>query len=98
MTAPIHQALADKGLLPAAHLADAGYVDADLLISSHRDHEIDRRMPIAFASRRVREAAARRPGSRLGSSGKGKYFPRISGATVELHSGFTHGERIYWDI
>jgi transposase len=41
MTAPIHQALADKGLLPAAHLADAGYVDADLLISSHRDHEID---------------------------------------------------------
>lgn len=39
MTAPIHQALADKGLLPAAHLADAGYVD--LLISSHRDHEID---------------------------------------------------------
>lgn len=41
MTAPIHQALADKGLLPAGHLADAGYVDADLLISSHRDHEID---------------------------------------------------------
>ena len=41
MTAAIHQALADKGLLPAAHLADAGYVDADLLISSHSDHEID---------------------------------------------------------
>jgi transposase len=34
MTAPIHQALADKGLAPSTHLADAGYVDAELLVAS----------------------------------------------------------------
>lgn len=33
----IHQKLADKGLLPAEHFMDAGYVDADLLVASQRD-------------------------------------------------------------
>ncbi len=40
LTAPIQQALADKHLLPAAHLVDAGYVDADLLVTSQRDHQL----------------------------------------------------------
>ena len=30
MTAPVHEALRAKGLLPEVHLVDAGYVDADL--------------------------------------------------------------------
>jgi transposase len=33
-TAGIHKCLADKGLLPAEHFVDAGYVDAALLVDS----------------------------------------------------------------
>lgn len=33
---PIHQALANKELLPAEHLVDAGYPDADALVSSQQ--------------------------------------------------------------
>lgn len=40
LTAPIQQALADKHLLPAEQLVDAGYVDADLLVTSQRDHQL----------------------------------------------------------
>lgn len=38
---PIHRALEEKGLLPGTHLADTGYVDAELLVASKRDYEID---------------------------------------------------------
>jgi transposase len=41
MTAPIHQALADRELSPATHLLDAGYVDAEIVVSSLLDHNID---------------------------------------------------------
>jgi transposase len=41
MTAPIHEALAAKALLPSTHLVDAGYVDATLLVSSPHDHQVD---------------------------------------------------------
>jgi transposase len=41
MTAPIHEALAAKALLPRTHLVDAGYVDATLLVSSPKDHQVD---------------------------------------------------------
>jgi transposase len=34
MTAPIHQALAEKDCLPQTHLVDAGYVDADSIVES----------------------------------------------------------------
>src|SRR5207237_843430 len=34
MTAPVHEALRAKDLLPGTHLVDAGYVDADLLIDA----------------------------------------------------------------
>src|SRR5689334_10755108 len=37
----IHAALAGKGLGPAEHLADAAYVDAELLVRSREDHGID---------------------------------------------------------
>jgi transposase len=41
MTAPIHQALANRELSPATHLLDAGYVDAAIVISSLAEHNID---------------------------------------------------------
>ncbi len=40
-TAPIHAALETKGLLPACHIVDTGYVDAELLAVSQRDYGID---------------------------------------------------------
>jgi transposase len=39
--APIHQALAQRDLLPREHLMDAGYVDADLVVEAQRDYAID---------------------------------------------------------
>jgi len=41
MTAPIHEALAEKECLPDTHLADAGYVDAEQLVASQSKHGID---------------------------------------------------------
>jgi transposase len=41
MTATIHTALDKKGFLPREHFVDSAYVDADNLISSHTEHEID---------------------------------------------------------
>jgi transposase len=41
MTAPIHEALAAKALLPTTHLVDADYIDATLLVSSPQEHRID---------------------------------------------------------
>ncbi|MEV3965181.1 helix-turn-helix transcriptional regulator [Nocardia sp. NPDC050193] len=41
MTAAIHTSLAERDLLPAVHLVDAGYVDADLLITTVREHGVD---------------------------------------------------------
>src|SRR5215207_1756326 len=40
-TTAIHEALAGKGLAPAEHLVDAGYVDAELLVRGREDHGID---------------------------------------------------------
>jgi transposase len=41
MTATVHRALAARGLLPAIHVVDSGYVDADLLVASRADHALD---------------------------------------------------------
>ena len=41
MTAPIHEALAAKALLPSTHVVDAGYLDATLLVSSPTQHQVD---------------------------------------------------------
>lgn len=46
MTAPIHQALADKDLPPTTHLADAGYIDAELLVDSRDQHAIELLGPV----------------------------------------------------
>ncbi|MDQ5812986.1 MAG: IS1182 family transposase, partial [Actinomycetota bacterium] len=39
-TAPIHEALAPKGLAPSEHLVDSAYVSADDLISAHEPYGI----------------------------------------------------------
>jgi len=39
-TASIHETLAARDLSPAAHLVDAGYLDADLLLSSQATHGV----------------------------------------------------------
>ncbi len=38
---PAHVALRDKSLLPAVHLVDTGYLDAELLMTTRRDFGID---------------------------------------------------------
>jgi transposase len=45
-TAAIHKRLAVRGLVPAKHFVDSGYVDADLLVSSRRDHGISLEGPV----------------------------------------------------
>jgi transposase len=40
-TTPAHAALRAKGLLPATHLVDTGYLDAGLLVATRRDFGID---------------------------------------------------------
>lgn len=49
-TAVIHQKLADKGLAPAEHDVDSAYVDAELLVTSQRDHGIQLMGPIRQSS------------------------------------------------
>jgi transposase len=41
VTASIHTCLAERHLLPAQHIADTGYVNSELLVSSRRDYDID---------------------------------------------------------
>ena len=45
-TPRIHRALAARGRLPATHLVDNGYVDAELLVASRRDHGVDLLGPV----------------------------------------------------
>ena len=40
-TALIHEALAAKDLLPSQHIVDAGYVDSNLIVTSHKRYGID---------------------------------------------------------
>jgi len=40
-TMPIHAALQQRGLLPAQHIVDTGYLDASLLVSSTHDYQVD---------------------------------------------------------
>lgn len=39
-TAAIQEALAEKGLLPEEHLADSGYIDAELLVEAEDQHGV----------------------------------------------------------
>ena len=44
----IHQALAEKEILPQQHLVDLGYTSAQLIASSQRDYQIDLFAPVAL--------------------------------------------------
>ena len=55
-TAEIHERLAAKGLLPAEHFVDAGYIDAALLVASRRDHGIALEGPVRAMARRQTKA------------------------------------------
>jgi len=44
---PVHHALAQRELLPEIHLVDAGYTDAEGLVSSQRDYGITLMGPVA---------------------------------------------------
>lgn len=41
LTEPIHRALKEKNLLPAIHLADTGFVDAELMLAAIQNYNID---------------------------------------------------------
>lgn len=45
-TEPIQQALKEKELLPKEHLVDAGYVDAELILKSRKDFELELTGPV----------------------------------------------------
>jgi transposase len=47
MLLPIHQALAERELLPQVHLVDAGYTDAEVLVSSQNDYGVTILGPVA---------------------------------------------------
>jgi transposase len=47
VTATIHQDLATQDLLPREHLVDSGYTDADLLVTSRTQHNVDLVGPVA---------------------------------------------------
>ena len=56
--APIHRGLAAKALLPAQHLVDAGYPDADHLVTSRTEYGVDLLGPVhADSSWQARAAA-----------------------------------------
>jgi transposase len=55
-TADIHERLAAKGLLPAEHFVDSGYVDAGLLVGSRRDHGVSLEGPVRGVSGRQTHA------------------------------------------
>jgi transposase len=57
MTASIHAELERKELLPAEHIVDTGYVDAQLLVESQRDYQID----LVGPTRRNHQWQAREP-------------------------------------
>ena len=41
LTEPIHQSLKKKNLLPAVHLADTGFVDAELMLAAQDQYQVD---------------------------------------------------------
>ena len=41
VTPLIHAALQDRDLLPATHIVDTGFLDAQLLVTSRQDHDVD---------------------------------------------------------
>jgi transposase len=40
-TQQIHESLESKALLPKQHIVDAGYVDANLIVTTHKDYDVE---------------------------------------------------------
>jgi transposase len=45
-----HQALQQRDLLPAVHIVDTGFLDAELLVASREDYGVDLLVPRATTS------------------------------------------------
>src|SRR4029453_12191284 len=56
VTRRIHEALKQREILPAVHLTDTGYIDAELLIESERHDQMDLRGPVRGDYRRQAQA------------------------------------------
>ena len=41
MTESIHASLANNNLLPSKHIVDTGYLDAELLVTTQDQHQVD---------------------------------------------------------
>ena len=70
-TPHIHQGLARQGLLPAIHIVDTGYLDAELLVTSQREHGVEpsvRCVPIAHGKRKPRRGLTRAISRSIGRS------------------------------
>ena len=52
VTPAIHAALEKRNLLPAVHLVDMGFIDAELLVDSERDYDVDLLGPVRGDYRR----------------------------------------------
>ncbi len=46
VTDTIHHGLAERNLLPAEHFVDSGYTKARVLVSAHRDYDIETVGPV----------------------------------------------------
>jgi len=46
VTERIHQDLSSKGFAPQEHIVDTGYIDAELLVTSQQDHQIELLGPV----------------------------------------------------
>ena len=55
----VHQGLAERDVLPEVHLVDAGYTDAEGLVSSQRDYGIPLLGPVAVDPRGPRQSSRR---------------------------------------
>jgi transposase len=58
MTGVVHTGLADRGLLPAEHLVDTGYVTARELVASRAEHDVELIGPVMPDTTRQGSAAA----------------------------------------
>lgn len=58
VTTRIHEALERRELLPSIHLADTGYIYAELLLESERQYQIDLLGPVRGDYRRQSQAGA----------------------------------------
>ena len=85
-TEAVHAALAGRGLVPATHLVDAAYVDAEFLVRSREDHGIElvgppRPSPVWRGKARSRAATRPTVDGRSGPAARKGSCPRPGSRT-----------------